>query len=391
VFAAEREFRSYAGGPLTEGSFHSGTERDYILLPAGLGLTRIATHEYVHRVLNHSAPRFPLWLDEGLADLYSTLEVKGQTALVGLAIEAHVAKLANRSWLTAKELEHAGENTALLNERDRAGIFYAQSWALVHMLKLGGKWREQTPKFLDTLLAGRDPSQAFREVYGRTLDQAIEDLHSYLPRLRAEQVPTGPRLTQDVPSVMKLGEVESTLELADLALHEDKLDLARKLFEETDRKHPDSPEAEAGLGALAMAEGRRPEALAHLQKATKLRAPGGEIYFQLAMLRRDDGAPEEEVDQLLQRAIAADPSYADAHLLLGQRETDRGEYARAIEHLKAAVAILPRSSNAWYALAYAQSKTGEKEEARDSARRALQTARKREDEGMARVLLESLE
>jgi Flp pilus assembly protein TadD len=109
------------------------------------------------------------------------------------------------------------------------------------------------------------------------------------------------------------------------------------------------------------------------------------------MLRRDEGAPEKEVDQLLERAIGADPSYADAHLLLGQRETDRGDYARAIAHLNAAAGILPRSSNAWYALAYAQSKIGEKDGARDSARRALQTARSREDEGMARVLLESLE
>jgi tetratricopeptide (TPR) repeat protein len=140
-----------------------------------------------------------------------------------------------------------------------------------------------------------------------------------------------------------------------------------------------------------MAENRRPDALAHLRRATELRAPGGEIYFQLAMLRRDEGAPEKEVDQLLERAIGADPSYADAHLLLGQRETDRGDYARAIAHLNAAAGILPRSSNAWYALAYAQSKIGEKDGARDSARRALQTARSREDEGMARVLLESLE
>jgi tetratricopeptide (TPR) repeat protein len=244
---------------------------------------------------------------------------------------------------------------------------------------------------VDALLAGRDPSQAFHDVYGRTLDQAIEALHNYLPRLRSERVETGPGLPQDTPSVKKLDGLESSLQLADLALHEEKLDLARKLFEEAARAHPDTPEAEAGLGTLAMAENRRADALAHLRRATELRAPGGEIYFQLAMLRRDDGAPEDEVDRLLERAIAADSSYADALLLLGQRETDRGEYARGIEHLKAAAGILPRSSNAWYALAYAQSKAGEKDGARDSARRALQTARTREDEGMARVLLESLE
>jgi tetratricopeptide (TPR) repeat protein len=391
LFASEREFHSYADGPLTGGTFHSEAERDYIILPAGSGLTQTAAHEYAHRVLNHSAPRFPLWLDEGLADLYSTLEVKGQTAVVGLAIEAHVAKLQSRSWLTARELENIGTNPALLNEREHAGIFYAQSWGLVHMLKLGTKWREQTPRFLDALLAGRDPLQAFHEVYGRTLDQAIEELHNYVPRLRSERMETGLRLPQDTPTAIRLEALESTLQLADLALHEEKLALARRLFEEAAMNHPSTPEAEAGLGTLAMAENRRPEALVHLRRATELRAPGGEIYFQLAMLRRDDGAPAEEIDQLLERAISADPSYADAHLLLGQRETDRGDYVSAIGHLKAAAGIVPRSSNAWYGLAYAQSKIGEKDGARDSARRALQTARTREDEDMARVLLESLE
>lgn len=387
VFASDREFHSYADGPSTEGLYSNGSERGYIILSAGAGLTRNAAHEYAHRVLSPSTPRFPLWLDEGLAELYSTLEVKGQTAVVGLPNETHLTNLKNRRWLRAKELE----NPALLDERERAGIFYAESWALTHMLKLGTKWRGQTPQFLKELLAGEEASQAFHDAYGRTLDQAIEELHGYVINIRSERVETGARLPQDTPSVMRLDDLTASLQLGDLALHVDKLDLARKLFEEAARSHPDMPEAEAGLGTLAMAENRRTDALTHLRRATDLHAPGGEIYFQLAMLRRDEGAAEREVDQLLERAIAVDPSYGDAQLLLGQRETDRGEYSQAIGHLQAAAGILPRESNAWYALAYAETKAGEKDRARDAARRALQTARTKQDEGMARVLLESLE
>jgi len=387
VFASEREFHSYSDGPFTEGTYTSGAERTYILLPAGAGLTRNAAHEYAHRVLSPSTPRFPLWLDEGLAELYSTLEVKGQTAVVGSANDTHLTNLRNRRWLTARELE----NPTLLDERERAGIFYAESWALTHMLKLGLKWKGQTPQFLEELLAGQDASQAFHDAYGRTLDQAIEELHGHVSNIRSERVETRPRLPQDTPSVMTLDSLSASLQLADLALHVEKLDLARKLFEEAARSHPDMPEAEAGLGTLAMAENRRADALTHLRRATELHAPGGEIYFELAMLRRDEGAAEKEVDQLLERAIVAGPSYGDAHLLLGQRETDRGEYAQAIGHLEAAAGILARESNVWYALAYAETKAGEKDRARDSAKRALQTARNRQDEGMARVLLESLE
>jgi Flp pilus assembly protein TadD len=108
------------------------------------------------------------------------------------------------------------------------------------------------------------------------------------------------------------------------------------------------------------------------------------------MLKRDEGASPQEVDQLLERAIAADPLYAEAHLVLGQRQTDQADYARAIPHLQTAANILPRQSDIWHALAYAQAKAGQKDAARDSARRALQTARSMEHEQMARVLLDSL-
>jgi tetratricopeptide (TPR) repeat protein len=393
LFASEREFHSYAEGTVTEGFFQSGPERDYIVLPAGSGFTRTVAHEYVHRILSHNASRFPRWLYEGLAEFYSTLEVKGTTAVVGSPIEPHLFTLAKTPWLTAEQMEPATAASSHLNERELAGVFYAESWALVHLLKLAPKWREQTPRFLEELAAGRDAQQAFHDAYGRTVtfDDAIRDLHGYLTHLRTARVEIPARVPDDAPSLAKLDTLGSTLQRADLALHVAKYDLARKLFEEAARVHPDSPQAEAGLGTLAMAQNRRAEALSHLRRGSELRAPGGEIYFELAMLRRDEGASSQEVDQLLERAIAADPSYAEAQLVLGQRQTDRGDYTPAIEHLEKAANILPGQSDIWHALAYAQVKAGLKDAARDSARRALRTARSMEHERMAQVLLESLE
>lgn len=390
VFASERQFHSYAQGSVTQGYFQSGPERDYIVLPAS-GFNRVVAHEYVHRILNRGAPRYPKWLDEGLAEFYSTLEVKGGNAIIGLPIEAHLATLAKMRRLTAQELDSVATAARFLNERELAGIFYAQSWGLVHMLKLAPGWRENMPAYLQKLAAGEDASRAFRAAFGRTLDEAIKELPGYLQHIRAARLEVQPKLAEDAPAISTMDELGSTLTLADLALHAGKFDLARKLFEGAARSHPDSPEAEAGLGTLAMAQNRRSDALAHLRRATELRAPGGEIYFELAMFRRDEDAPSSEVDQLLERAIAADPSYAEAHLLLGQREADRGDYAQAIPHLQLAASILPRQSDIWHALAFAQSKAGQKDAARDSARRALETARNMEHERMARALLESLE
>ena len=377
LFASETEFHSYAEGAATEGFLQSGPERDYIVLPSGAGFSRTVAHEYVHRILNRRAPRFPLWLDEGLAEFYSTLELNGRNAVIGSPIEEHLATLSRARWLTAQEMETAETSQALLNERALAGIFYAQSWAIVHLLKMSPQWRQQTPRFIDELAAGRTRSEAFREAFGRTLDDAIRDVHGYLPTIRAARTQSQARVQEPAPAPMRLDDITSTLARADLALHVMKLELARKLFERAARAKPDSPEAEAGLGTLAMAENRRDEGLAHLRRAAELRAPGGEASFELAMLKRDEDPSSPEVNQLLEQAIAADPMYAEAHLALGQRETDQANYAEAIPHLETAAGILPRQSYIWHALAYAQAKAGQKDAARDSARRALQTAPQR--------------
>ena len=61
-----------------------GAERDYIVLSeAGRTSCPTATHEYVHLNGNHAGMKLPPWLNEGLADLYSTLKPEGQKILVG--------------------------------------------------------------------------------------------------------------------------------------------------------------------------------------------------------------------------------------------------------------------------------------------------------------------
>jgi tetratricopeptide (TPR) repeat protein len=390
VFASEREFRLYTEGTATGGFYQSGPERDYIVLPAGAAFSRTVAHEYVHRILNRGAPRYPRWLDEGLAEFYSTVEVRAGKALIGLPVETHLAILARGRELTSQELERAVSST-YLNERELAGIFYAQSWALVHMLKLGQGWREKTPAFFAMLASGDEPSAAFRAAFGRTLQDAIQELPGYLMHLRAARVEASAKVREEALPVQRLDTISATLVRADLALHTEKFDLARRLFEDAARSHVDSPEAEAGLGTLAMAQDRRAEAQQHLQRAIELHATGGEMFFELAMLKREEDSTRGEVDPLLERAIAADPSYAEAHLLLGQIQTDRGDYSHAIPHLEAAAAILPRQSDIWHALAYAQMKAGMKDAARESAARAVATARSVDTDRMARALLESLE
>ena len=387
VFTSEKEFSAYASTATTKGFYQSGPERDYIALCGGGSTERLAAHEYVHFVLNHSFRPLPVWFEEGTAEFYSTLNFERDRLRVGDSIESHLALLRKEPWLTADQLASVTQASPLYNEAARIGVFYAQSWALVHMLNLGPAYRDGMPKFAELLAMGSPPMDAFRQAFGSTMDQALTDLAAYLPGMHGASVAAPPAGSGEEAAVERITAVQATLARADLALHVSRRELARKLFEQAARNYPKSPQAEAGLGALALAEDRRNEARRQLARAIELGSRDAETFFELAMLEREQGGNRERVDELLEKVISLNPNFAEAHFLAGVRATDEGHYAAAIEHLHEAVRILPRQSYFWHALGYAQLKIGRRAEAIESARRAIVTSASEEETGMAEALL----
>ena len=65
-------------------------------------MLRTIFHEYVHLVIDNVSDGLPLWLNEGLAEYYSTflVDAAGTGALVGRAIPAHLELLTHRRHLS---------------------------------------------------------------------------------------------------------------------------------------------------------------------------------------------------------------------------------------------------------------------------------------------------
>jgi tetratricopeptide (TPR) repeat protein len=387
LFNSDNEFRLYIDNSTTGGFYQSGVERDFIVLHSGMGLTRAVAHEYVHLILDRGVGQLPIWFEEGTAELYSNFDPQRSRMLVGDPIQEHVAVLGKERWLTGDQLEGANRMSPLYNERTLTGVFYSESWALVHMLNLAPGWRDRMPRFAELLASGRDGDDAFREAFGKTLDQALAELRGYVSRLRGVVLDSPEKSREESVTVESLSQLAATLARADLALQIRHLELAHRLFETAKKAAPDSPDAEAGLGALALAEDRREEAHPHFERAIAMGSRDATTYFQLAMLDRDTRA---KAGELLKRAIDLNPDFGEPRFLLGVQASDDGDYESAVNQLGAAAAALPRRSYVWHALAYAQSRLGQTGEARVSASRALRTAGTVAEEQMAEALLNSL-
>src|SRR5690349_20330448 len=93
-----------------------------------------AVHEYVHLVVQHLNLKFPPWLNEGLAEFYSTLRMQGDKILLGAPVAGRLQAMLREKWVPLATIVSAGHDSPYYNEKNRAGSLYNEGWALVHMM-----------------------------------------------------------------------------------------------------------------------------------------------------------------------------------------------------------------------------------------------------------------
>jgi hypothetical protein len=152
VFRSDKDFTPFK--PLFQGKpaevagyFQPGNDVNYIAISLELGSgdpLNAAFHEYVHLYVRDNIPQAPLWVNEGLAEFYSTFEMAGGEAVVGAPISSYIYLLRNSPLLPISSLLTVNQASAHYHDRDKRGVFYAESWALVHYLMLGNNGQRQS-------------------------------------------------------------------------------------------------------------------------------------------------------------------------------------------------------------------------------------------------------
>lgn len=190
VFRSDREFFRYRSNNASAAYYLRANGREYIVLGPDLADgSRPIVHEYVHHVLHRRYQHLPLWLDEGLAEVYSTAAEEQEGLRVGLPPEDRL------DWLRmdgfAYDLptlfsvgQNWFDNVKHLTPRTR---FYAESWLLVHMLRFAPRYAEQFPAFLEDVEHGTPVEAALQQRFGKTPSMVDEDMKRYL---QSEQMPT---------------------------------------------------------------------------------------------------------------------------------------------------------------------------------------------------------
>ena len=356
----------YNGRPTSiSGFFLPGDDVNYIALaldPRG-DTYATAFHEYVHLHVKDNVPGAPLWLNEGLAELYEALEFSGNDAIIGQPHPDYLYLLRQREMLPLKTLFSIGTDSPHYNERDKAGVFYGESWALVHYLMFGDRARpDQFRKFLQRVGNGDDAVKAIESIYGTTLDVIEQEFQSYVRRgtLTAQRI-TGianPEAYRSYTATQRSGltDSEAYYYLSDLSLHMGRHAVAERGLKEAIAQDPGFLPAYAALGSMYVEQRRYAEAKKYLQKATT--APQSYLvhYYYAYVLSREGMSANGEVSQYsrenaavireqLQQSIKLAPNYAAAYYLLGVVDFLSDQADEALEMAQKAQQLSPSNKN----------------------------------------------
>ncbi|MEA2338943.1 MAG: hypothetical protein QOE82_2950 [Thermoanaerobaculia bacterium] len=397
VFGDHRSFTFYCDAMLgrsdgLSGVFHSNRDGNHVLIDGTVqGVDHVVYHELTHYFLRNAvSSEVPLWFNEGLAEFYSTFTGHKDSVDVGLPVEAHIAWLRAQQLIPLKALFAVDHDSKEYHEGYRQGVFYAESWALVHYLMIGNPARRpQLGAYVGLIAAGKPIDEAFRAAFNTTFDDLERELRKYIRSFSMSYIrySVADLKATPIPAPQPLARDALLVGLGDLLLHTNAphFDDAETLLTAALKVNPSSADAYAEMGVAKSWQREDDKAETYFEKAVQLGSRDALPYLLYgdSILRRLEGnvrtsakAPPPEVIKardLFRKATELNPVSAIAFSGLGATYTmANDDPAPGIAALERSLMLAPSDPPALYNLILLDARAGRRD---DAARRLEVLAR----------------
>ena len=141
----------------------------------------VLNHEYFHSVTRHSLPGLPLWLNEGLAEIWSNSLIGEKKIQLGIINRNYMRFLGQTKLIPLEKMLDPDTAARSYGDRDTRPSFYAQSWALTHYFMMGdnsARW-PLLLKYLELCAQGQPENEVWEQIFG-TRKEVNKDLWKYL-------------------------------------------------------------------------------------------------------------------------------------------------------------------------------------------------------------------
>jgi tetratricopeptide (TPR) repeat protein len=392
AFNSLKEYEPYRANEFATAYYHPGSERDTIVMSHG-GSENFPTaiHEYVHLVMQHAGVNAPPWLNEGLAEFYSTLRQLGSKVVVGEVIPGRLAELQTTKWVPLSVILAADGSSPYYNEKNKAGSLYDEGWALTHMLSLRSEYRPKWNKFVAAVLNGKASVDALPEVYGMPLSAIEQDLQTYVRGNRFLAGTFDARLEKvNQPFAAEAAPTfDVQLMLLDLTERPGKEQQTEEQIKKLSAEQPSRPEPYAQLGYIAWRGGRNQEARRLFGKAFELGGRSTRMLWDYGRMIELNN-PTEAVKALNELA-ALEPARRDVKIELAAAMLDAGRADDSVKMLLTLGGCTPEEAPRCVGVAtYAYLRLNDRPKAAATAELYLKYAKTPEDRERAQAVMDFL-
>lgn len=313
AFASETEYRPFRVNAFSPAYFVGGLGQDTIVLGR---LTKQSLpalrHEFVHHLIRARWQKLPLWLEEGLADYFGGIEPG--------AAQLRAERLRRDGMLPLDELASMTRSSAGYQNREAALQFYAQSWALAHLLITDSEYRAHVWACVDRLNHGETLENTAQGLYGHDVRQLQADLTAHLAHLKTKPSVIRPAALEAEASLVDVDEMG--LALARLLLRKGDTAGAQGYLDQLLDSSRANPELWSLTGDLALKQGRPLDARFALQEALRLGSRDARGLKQLAVLEQN-ALNRTALEPILARLVDVDPGDDEARRALSSLQAPR--------------------------------------------------------------------
>jgi len=334
------------------GMFLHAPEKNYILIllnAPGQHPYAPIYHEYAHFVQSRTGEWMPLWLTEGWAEFYQTAEILDNDVVLGKLDAGSWQFLQRNQLLPLPTLFTVDMHSPYYHEEDKTSMFYAESWALTHFVKMKDA-RENTHRlqdYLDLVHKNADVVAAATQAFG-DLTQLQSDLQKYIanPDFDLMHIAGSTDVDDSTFIAQALTQTQTDTVRADVMAYDQRDNDARTLLETVLHDDPANVQASETMGYMAFRQLNFDEARKWFEQALKLDPQSllANYYFAGAVIRKGlpDAATQVRVENSLRTAIKLNPSFAPAYYGLGLLFTLQGRnYDEARRWIEKAIEMDP--------------------------------------------------
>jgi len=383
AFSSEKEYQPYRLNEFAIAYYHPTARHDYIVMShTGAETSPIVIHEFVHLVVQHSNLKLPPWLNEGVAELFSTIKPMGDKMLVGSLIPGRYQALLQESWVPLETIMAAGHDSP----------YYNEGWAMTHMLALGADYRSKFGQVLQAISNGTPSADALEQIYGRPLKQIENDLHTYWRsgRFQGSLVPFKMEKIKDELNAEAADPFDVKVLLAEIGDRPNAHETTRKTLEALIAENSKRADVYVDLADLEWRQRQMDAAVKHFGAAFDLGERSPRMLWDYGRLAASSDPTRSA--QALSELLKLQPNRLEVRLELASTQLRSHAAKDALETLAPVKKVTPKDApRLLTVLAHANLEAGNREMAATAARQLRQVATDPEDRDRADQILRYIE